>query len=158
MKQFFLFVLFPFLVLSMPCDTFSQNCQEIRSVPRKNTKVKVFESPDSNAVQFTKDVLGKNITYRIHLRMMRPVIDLGQKGVTILFDDGSKLVKPEETVDVNNLDDKFEFTSTLTLLPEELLLLQKKKITGFILFTYQKDITSTDGEKFRSYAKCIIKK
>lgn len=151
MKMLLFLFLLPFCVNA-------QNCQDIRNIPRKNTKLKVFESPDSNAVQFTKDVLGKSATYRIRLRMMRTAIDLGQKGIVIFFEDGTKLEKPEESVDVNNLDGKFEFTGTLTLLPEELAIFQKKKISGFKLFTYQKDIPVASGEKFRNYANCIVSK
>ena len=145
-------------ILLLPFCVNAQNCQDIKNIPRKNTKLKIFESPDSNAVQFTKDILGKSATYRIRLRIMRPTIDLGQKGVLIMFDDGTSLEKVEEIVDVNNLDDKFEFMSTITLLPEELILFQKKKIIGFKLFTYQKNITPLEGEKFRNYVKCISNK
>lgn len=144
-------LLFLFL---LPAFSFAQ-CGDVKLVSNKSKSSDRWQTPDTNAVQFTKTAKGSDLVYRVNLRINGKEVNIGQQGIIITFDNGTTISKPDEMVDVVNMDGDFEYSAGFTLSPEEFNVFKKNRITKFQLATYQKALTSQEQEKYRTYAKCI---
>ena len=147
-------LLFMFL---LPAFSFAQ-CAEVKLVNSKTKTSDRWETPDSNTVQFTRTAKGSDLVYRVRLRIMGKEVNIGQQGILITFDNGTTLSKPDEMVDVINMDGGFEYNAGFTMSPEEFNVFKKNLIVQVKLANYQKALTAQEQEKYRSYAKCISAK
>lgn len=95
--------------------------------------------------------------YYLFLYSYGSQLNIGKKGAIILFNDNSKLNKPNADIDVEN-DRRSEFWnySTSILLNEsELRLLSLKKIKKFRLYIHDENISDEEAEIFMRYINII---
>jgi hypothetical protein len=144
-------------LLLLPVFSFAQ-CADVKLVSNKAKTSDRWQTPDTNAVQFTRTAKGSAVVYRVQLRITGREVNIGQQGIVITFDNGATLVKPDEMVDVVNMDGDFEYSAGFTLSPEEFNVFKKNRVVQFDLAHYQKALTTQEQEKYRSYARCIVSK
>lgn len=141
---------FPFLTSKIPFDA----CSKIeREVDEFTNEVQLY-SPYSTTLSINKYIKGGKSYYYLSLYAKGSTVNVNIKGVTILFEDGSKMLKPNEKIDVD-VSGGFRYSAFIPLTQLDLQKLGTTKITKFRLYIYDKDIPSIEGEKFTQYVNCI---
>ena len=142
------------------------SCSDIEKRIDDFTNTYNFDSPYKllrrSGLNITKYIHKKEITYYLSLYQNGSTYNPNEKGVTILFTDGTKITKSKEKVDVeynsNNEYSPYEYHSFITISKTDLKQLQTKTIDKFKLFIYIGDVKIKDAEDFKFYVNCIINK
>ena len=127
-----------------------------------------------NADEFTGEVrlmtpvlekasLSKFITYKdtsvyLHLKACGATLNVNEKGVIVLFTDGTKLTFSEK-IDVKAGDGEYcnyEYTAFCSITVPELTLLSTKTIKAFRLFIYDNHLTDGEAKTFHDNANLIV--
>jgi hypothetical protein len=101
-----------------------------------------------------KTISKTKTTYYLSLLAIGQTVSLFEKGVIILFDDGTKWTKPNE-IDVEATENGFEYRAFITLSLADLTTFSTKKIKKYRLYVYDKEVNSNDADNFKIYTKCI---
>lgn len=80
-----------------------------------------------NKQNLTKNINGIDTTYYLSLTAYGNTVNVGGKGVIILFDDGTKFEKPNEKVDVKVGEEDYEYSCFIRLTKDEVHLFSEKK-------------------------------
>jgi hypothetical protein len=147
---------FPFEVLTkidFPSDYY---CSQIVKEKDKFSDEVTFSNTYFEGVKFVKIVSGSITSNYIILKASGRTANVGEKGVVLLFNDGTVWRKPEAAVDleINSDYDGFEYYSIIKLNDSDVKLFSQKKITDFRLFIFE--VSVKDGERLKNYAKCIF--
>jgi hypothetical protein len=97
---------------------------------------------------------GKPTLYYLGLRTYGSTVNVYEKGVTILFDDGTKWYK-QSKIDVQADNNGFEYSAFILLNASDLLTFTTKKIKKFRLYIYDGAINTSDADKFNLFIKCV---
>lgn len=100
---------------------------------------------------------GKPTIYYLSLRTSGSTLNVNQKGVNILFEDGTKWNKQQSKINVDANSNGYEYSAFIPLDTTELITFTTKKIKKFRLYIYDENIKSSDADKFRLFVKCIKK-
>ncbi len=149
MKLILLFIWF------LPVGAFSQElCAKIETEIDKFTGERNFTSPILDDVHFIKSIKSGRTVYYLSLSTIGSTPSYG-KGVYVLFNDGSKISKPLEENDVDvNSGRGFDITAFISLNPSDIKMLSEKVISDFRIYIYDQKVL--EGEKYRSYFKCMV--
>ena len=139
---------------SIDCfNKFTRNIDEFENMVR-------FGSHFNDNINICKYVNIENgsETYYMSLSTIASTISVGKKGVTILFDDKSKMVKNYEKIDikVNAYGSGYEYYSIINLTKDDLYVLSTKKIYKFRLYIYDEEINQDFAENFKETVSCLI--
>lgn len=133
-------------------------CSDITSTTDKFTDKVSYQSPYSDGITFLRTV--ENGTTYTYMGINQPghTINVGKKGLIILFESGDKLERPEEEIDakVSSSGTGYVYSAFIQLTPNEMILLSEQVMTDKRLYIY--DGTIEHGEKLRQYISCILKK
>jgi hypothetical protein len=93
-----------------------------------------------------------------YLRLNAPggTLNLNERGVTLIFTDGTKW-KKDVKISVSSAKVDWTYSAFITLKPEDLSLFSKKIIKKYQLFIYDNELSEYDGIYFRQYVRCIRK-
>lgn len=149
---------FPFLTSL----TLSKNyfCEKLEIKKDEFTGDITIQSPFSSSSKecIYKIISKSDTTYYLSLTATGSTLNIDSKGVIILFEDGSKLEKPNEKIDVKVGQKDFEYTCFIRVSKDELAKLCTNKISKYRLFIFDTSLSSFSGEKLRFYINCIIDK
>ena len=109
------------------------------------------------AVRFLK-VKNKDGSYSIYLTLTSfgQTLNVGEKGATLLFEDGTRFEKPSVKIDVENRDGIWEYTMFERITEEELEMFVTKKVDKFRLFIYENQpIRKIEALRIMGYARGI---
>jgi hypothetical protein len=153
---------FPFLTSRIELDT-AALCSKIeRRVDDFTDKVSlnspIIESRKLAPMTIYKSIEGIRTVYYLSLRTYGRTANVGESGVIILFDDGTKMNKPSEEIDIDTDDRGFEYSAFIALTETEVQLLTTKKIKKFRLYIYDEEVNPGEANKFTHYVKCVIEK
>lgn len=126
-----------------------------REVDEITNEIKIKSPYSMNAV-ILKYIKEGNSTYYLSLNAKGYTVSVGEKGVTILFTDGSKFVKPNAEIDVEAENGYYNYSAFLRLNKSEIKLFEDKIIKKFRLYIYDSELELNDAEVFKSYVSCII--
>ncbi|WP_313515557.1 hypothetical protein [Sphingobacterium sp.] len=120
-----------------------------------------YNSPLSENYSINDMIVYKHINngktvYYLSLHTTGSTVNVGERGVIILFDDGTKLSKPNVEIDVDASEHGFEYSAFITLTSNDLIALKSKKINKYRLYIYDNTIDQNFAEKFRIYVKKIM--
>ncbi len=129
-------------------------CKDIKTEKDKfNGKVSM-SSPILEPIHLIKETSKGKTVYYLRLSVIGSTPSIGE-GVTILLDNGKKIVRAKEETDVSvNSDAKFDHTAFISITKVEMQLLSKSKITDIRLYIFDESIK--DGERFKGYANCLL--
>lgn len=132
-------------------------CNDIEKETDKFTNKTTFSSPVLNPISYVKTVIEEEVHTYIKIDVIGITANVSKKGVIILFEDGSKINKPDVDVNaqVNKGGDGFLYTAFFELNKEEIDILSQKNITDVRLFIYDREIKNV---KLKEYMKCIKEK
>jgi hypothetical protein len=97
-----------------------------------------FEGSNSSDAVIFKEIKNGKATYDLNLTAYGSTVSVDGKGVIILFEDGTKINKTTQKVDVKAKESNFEYSVYITLSPNDLILLKTKKIAKFRLYIYDR--------------------
>tara|TARA_R110001632_G_scaffold219438_1_gene348973 strand:- start:292 stop:1164 length:873 start_codon:yes stop_codon:yes gene_type:complete len=153
---------FPFLVSGIEIDA-AVFCAKIERKADDFTDELSFHSPSFNGSQassmtINKYIKGSDTDYYLSLRAYGASVSVGETGVIILFQDGTKMNKPSEEIDVDAGENGYTYSAWITLTAAEVESFSVKTIKKFRLYIYDKEVSPSEADKFTHYAKCIVDK
>jgi hypothetical protein len=98
------------------------------------------------------------VTYYLSLKTYGRTVNIGERGVIILFDDGTRMSKPTVEIDIDIDEKGFEYSAYIPLTETEVNSLTTKKIKKFRLYVYDEEVSPGFADKFRYYVKCVMDK
>jgi hypothetical protein len=151
---------FPFLISRIKFDE-KVLCSQIEKYIDEFTGEIKFSSPMFDNHNFLSTSVEKVINnaktqYFLSLTTHGSTAVVNGTGATILFTDGTKLIKSTAKVDVNVTSDGFDYSVFMSLTPSDLALLKTKKIKKFRLYIFDEDVKSIESERFKVYMNCIV--
>ncbi|WP_395042880.1 hypothetical protein [Flavobacterium sp.] len=152
---------FPFLI-DLPIPQIKQEpCIEIEKEIDDFTKEIKFSSPLMVENSISPIIIYKHIkngksVYYLKLRTYGSTVNVNEKGVIILFQDGTKWARTEE-IDVDANGGGFEYSAFITLTLADLNTFSTKQIKKFRLYIYDHEIDLEFADKFKSYVQCLKK-
>ncbi|RRG24815.1 hypothetical protein DWB61_02055 [Ancylomarina euxinus] len=132
-------------------------CNSIIVEKDKFTNKTKYHSPYINPISFLRVQTDSSITNYMSIQVSGSTINVGIKGVIILFKDGTKIERPNVEVDskVSRNGGGFTYSAFFNLEKEEIETLSQKIISDVRLYIYDSEIK--DGIKYQEYLKCIEK-
>lgn len=132
------------------------NCTSIKKEIDKFTGQVTYSSPLLKSVHFYRVFEDTLDLIYLTLRCNGATLNTNEKGVIVLFDDGSKWEKPEQTIKVNVADEGWEYRAFIPIQKEDLKLFSEKLITDFRLYIYDKSVFKSQAKKYMNWAKCML--
>lgn len=96
---------------------------------------------------------GKPIYY-LSLTTNGSTVNINQKDITVLFDDGSKWSR-QSKIDLEATSNGYQYSSFITLNVSDLSIFSSKSIKKFRLYIYDQEISSNESNKFKLFVKSI---
>ena len=118
----------------------------------------IIESREIASMILYKHIMSGKITYALSLQTSGVTVNVGQTGVIILFDDGTKMNKTTIEFDVDADEKGYKYSAYVPLTETEVKSLTTKKIKKFRLYIYDEELNQTFAEKFTYYVKCVMEK
>ncbi|WP_159023117.1 hypothetical protein [Formosa sp. L2A11] len=141
--------------LDYPEDFF---CSKIEYQKDKFEDKETFFSPYENGISFMKTIVNGKPTIYLSVRINGSTPNVGKKGLNLLFEDGSKLTRPEADIDVKvSGGSGYIYSAFIEPTPSEIKLLTEKNITDKRLYIYDGTVDIDSAKKIRAYLKCLSK-
>ena len=160
MKNFILLVFIFFL----PTFIFGQESNEkVCKVIVNSTNEMRISTPYNQSVNLYKDVNGDDISYHLSLRVVGRFRSIERTGVTITFEDGMQLTKPNERVDVDErkqqsiYDTYYLYSADVKLSETEVKLLSEKTIERIKLCNCEAEVDFKFAWEFKECVEVIMK-
>jgi hypothetical protein len=129
-------------------------CNNITKSIDKFENSETYNSPYSPITFFKIIKSQQEKSYFMMIKTEGTTASVLKKNVIILFEDGSKITRPEVKVDVEVGGSKsYIYSSTFKLTENEVKKLVKDKITDVRLYIYDRAIIN--GETLRNYMQCL---
>ena len=147
---------FPWLVGKIELNE-EDVCAKIISEVDDFTGDKTYRTPYGKDAQLMKIIKGESVTTYLILDAKGSTLNVGEKGVIILMEDGSKLEYPGEEIDSDvGQGSSWDYSTFIRMNDETLTKLSTVAIDKWRLFIYDTDFDSTDAEVFRIQVECIM--
>lgn len=150
---------FPFLVsLNIEGIDF---CSKINQKKDDLTGKTAWSSPTNKNDIYGPSVLliendGKKDIY-LSLSTIGSTLNVKEKGVIILFEDGTKIERPNAQIETDVAkNNDWRYSTFLTLSEEELDIISTKRMTKFRLYIYDGNVNGS--EQFMNFSRCIKQK
>lgn len=152
------------LLLLIPVLSYGQSskCESINTKVDKFTKEYRLSTRHGNtAILFA--FVDSTLKSTYHLRLTAPAaVNANQKGVSVLFDDGSKMEWPDEKVEifVNESREPFDsFTQAKCFVPltlAQMSKLGKQAITDYRLYVYDWSMSTENATSLLQDTRCVV--
>ena len=153
-------IVYPFFLLVGLINTAqAQECAEsLTREANKFSKEITIRSPLLKKVSFSK-VIAKGVpTYYVSLSILGSTVNVNEHGVIILLENGKRIARPKEEIDVeaNSSGDGFTYSAFVRLTPADLQLLKTQKITDFQLYIYDANLETSEQQEAQQYITCLL--
>lgn len=134
-------------------------CSKIEKEKDDFTNELRFSSPLMSGREILPMTIHKYInkgksTFYLSLSVTGNTVNVNKNGVIILFQDGTKWTRASK-IDVESGSSGFDYSTFITLTPNDIMTFSTKKIKKFRLYIYDKEVNSSDADKFKLYTECI---
>jgi hypothetical protein len=131
------------------CDIFDVQTDKFKGSTR-------FYSDTYSGIDFVKYISKEKVTtHYIALEVIGSTLNVGEKGVIILLNDG-KINKPLEKIDVDYKDEGYRYSVLIPLTKQDIEKLKKSRITDFQLYIYEKNVLEGDQLKLLKTFNCLL--
>ena len=110
-----------------------------------------------NSIHIIKTINRNNVAYYLDLSTQGSSVFVGWKGAIILFNDGTKMKKPNAEIDIEVSDYGYRYATSIPLTQADLKVLSSKNIDKFRLNIFDAAVNSKEAELFRFYTRNIVK-
>lgn len=117
-----------------------------------------YDTKGAVIYKYSKKVNGKMTdNFYLSLDACGSTLNVPEKGVIILFEDGSKFEKPSAEIDVDYKGDycTYKYSCFIPLTKTELLTFSKKKIKKYRLYIYDEELSPEISGDFKQYCGAI---
>jgi|GEM_PF-1646090 len=132
-------------------------CNEIKVIKDKFDDKITYYSPSVGKISLGKSI-GEKEDGSIYMFLVAnsSQFSTSKKGLIILFDDGTKISKPNESIRVKMGKGKyFDYKATIKITEEEIKLFKEKIVTDFRLYIYDEEVKN--GKDLQEYINCMTK-
>ena len=123
----------------------------------KNIYSPLIDGLDLSSAVLYKDIAKGKTVYYLRLRTYGSTVNVNEKGVIVLFTDGTKWNKPSAEIDLDTDRKGYEYSCFIQLSSSDLTLFKSKTIKKFRLYIYDETLEERFAESFKEYVNCIIK-
>jgi hypothetical protein len=140
--------------LNLPVDFY---CKDIKTTTDKFNGSTTSSSDYSDGISFIKVTKDNSSTIYMSVREGGITINVGEKGLILLLENGKRIVRPEAEIDVkvNTVTSGYIYSAFISLTEEEIQLIIENPLTNNRLYIYDGVIES--GEKLSEYLRCLTK-
>lgn len=133
-------------------------CNKLTIVKDKFEDKTSYYSPQESGFIVIKIVTNDRITYYLDVETGGHTVNVSGKGLYILFEDGSKISKPQAEIDVKvgNKYTPYIYSAFIELSKEDLEIMKTKKITDKRLYIYDGTVNPEAANLIQEYTKCIV--
>ena len=97
------------------------------------------------------------VVYYLYISIKDSYCTVGIKGLTILFEDGTKFNRPNDEIDTNYYaGDEYNYSVLIRLSESEVKIFSQKEIRKFKMYIFERDITDYDVDEFKEIAGNIV--
>jgi len=141
--------------LDYPQDFF---CSKIEQQKDKFEDKVTFFTPTENGISFMKSIeKGKTFIY-LSVKVNGSTLNVSEKGLNLLFEDGTKFTKPEAKIDTKpSSGSGYIYSAFVQLTSADIKILTQKNITDTRLFIYDGTVDKDSAKAIREYLKCLSK-
>jgi hypothetical protein len=133
-------------------------CKKIEHKVDKFENKETFFTPTENGISFIKTIENGKSNIYLSVRVNGSTLNVNEKGLFILFSDGTKISKPAAKIDVDvSSGSGYVYSAFINLTQEEMNLLTKKSITDTKLYIYEGTVDNESAVKIKEYLKCLMK-
>lgn len=140
-----------------PPDNFL--CTRLISEKDKFSSKLTTNTPTEYEYSITK--VEENGETRIYLTLQSygTTLNINQKGLKILFSDGTVLTKPDTKIDykIESRLKGYTYSCFLKLEKEDIVAFTNKTITDYSLYIYERKMKSSNAFQLKEYLKCLTK-
>lgn len=161
MKNIFILILLLTPLLSTAnIDT----CRGIKkNIDKFNGEIKYYTPPTAK-VTFQKVIKDSITVYYMTLTAYGNTLSTGEKGITILLDNGIKIDRPTELINVSqtikaseyDLRGNWEYSAFIRLSESEINLLIQHSITDYRLYIYDNTVLKKERPILKQWLRCLI--
>lgn len=152
MKYFFSILAIVFISTTSFSQDISKCAKKLNIEIDKFTGIKTISTPVAFSIyglNMLKTINEGKETYVALLSVSGSTLNVKEKGVIVLFKDGTKIEKPEVGIDVNPLGGNWQYSTAFYLDDEELNLFATKEIDAIRLYIYDAVIPKKQSENFK---------
>lgn len=166
MKTLLILLMMPLLAFAQSTDEVSY-CDKIAETSDKFSKEKNFETSwiigsdhQIKGVILKSITASKTIRYYLSLYAIGLTAVVDGKGLTVLFDDGSKWTKSNAEIDVevNSWGKGYDYHAFVEVSKADIVKFSTKRITDYKMDIFTNSFTEEEGEKLRIQVGCLIDK
>lgn len=141
--------------LDYPTDFF---CSKIEHQKDKFEDKETFFTPYENGISFMKTIEKGKTSIYLSVRVNGSTLNVGKKGLNILFEDGTKFTKAEASIDTKvSSGSGYIYSAFIQLTQADIKLLTEKNITDTRVYIYDGTVDKDSAKKIREYLKCLNK-
>ena len=135
-------------------------CNKIEMLADKFTGDTTYTSPAASGFTFMKIKKGKSTVVYMSKNQPGGTLNVGEKGLILLLQNGKRIEKPDVKLDVtaSKYGSGYIYNAFVQLDENDISLLTKNAITDSRLYIYDGTVSQIDGEKIIEYLKCIVAK
>ena len=144
---------FPFNTSAIT-KNYKKVCAEVRRVVDDFTQEVRLNTPVQSSMTMYKYITKSKVTYYLSLGTAGNTSVFDGKGVTVLFNDGTRWSRNEK-IDIDLNGSGYGYTAFIHLTPADILAFSSKTIKKFRLYIFDEDVELEAANDFKTYVKCI---
>lgn len=116
-----------------------------------------YISPDQ-VVKLIKVKKKTKESYYLSLKTYSSTSSLSNKGIILIFTDGTKWIKPEEKIDIKYTEstyNSYQYSAFVSLSKEDIKIFSTKEIKKYRLYIFDREIDEELGLKIKFYTQII---
>jgi hypothetical protein len=134
-------------------------CQRLEIEKDKFSSKVTTRTPLQYEYSIIKVEDNEKINIYLRLQSYGTTLNINEKGLKILFSDGSILSKPEADIDYKSATgtDGWTYSCFISLNEDDIETLRSKIITDYSLYIYERKMKDSNALELREYLKCMTK-
>ncbi len=132
-------------------------CDDIEYENDKFEKIERFYAPIQNGITFMKTIINGKSTIYMTVMVHGEGLNVNGKGVWILFEDGTKISKPNADLQIDVATNGYRYAGFIELTKNDIKLLTEKTMTDKRLVIYDGSIDTNSAVILKEYLKCLVK-
>ena len=132
-------------------------CDEIEYEKDKFENIERFYTPIKDGILYLKTRENGKTTIYMTVRVHGKELSVNGKGFYVLFEDGTKISKPDDVITVDVATNGYVYEGFVELTRNDIKLLTEKIMTDKRLIVYDGTVDKDSAIILKEYLKCLVK-
>ena len=133
-------------------------CSKVQYQKDKFENKETYFTPTEDGISFMKVVENGKKTIYLSIDVYGSTLNVGEKGINILFENGKKFSKPEAKIDTDvRSGSGYTYSGFIALTPTEIKTFSENNITDTRLYIYDSTVDNESAKKIKEYLNCLNK-